>query len=199
MKKALTATLSAALALGFAGCATNIDVTPSANEGNGNPAVVTQSQTEFSEEANANLPSDIIVGESGASGASDAGTEAIASGASGLTSDAAIAGTWQTVSVMVNEDGTGAPEHYVQFTDKEINYGLIENGKFVTEYSDKVSLFEKTSTGGFIVQAETSTGSKYTFRTAESDPSIMEYYGTWDEKDFAKEYSGSASLMRPMN
>lgn len=180
MKKALTATLSAALALGFAGCATNIDVPPSANGGNGNPAVVTQSQTEFSEEANANLPSDIIVGESDAS-------------------DAAIAGTWQTVSVMVNEDGTGAPEHYVQFTDKEINYGRMENVKFVTEYSDKVSLFEKTSTGGFIVQAETSTGSKYTFRTAESDPSIMEYYGTWDEKDFAEEYSGSASLMRPMN
>jgi hypothetical protein len=196
MKKALTATLSAALALGFAGCATNIDVPPSANGGNGNPAVVTQSQNEFSEEANANLPSDITVGESGAS---DAGTEAIASGASGSASDAAIAGTWQTVSVMVNEDGTGAPEHYVQFTDKEINYGRMENGKFVTEYSDKVSLFEKTSTGGFIVQAETSTGSKYTFRTAESDPSIMEYYGTWDEKDFAEEYSGSASLMRPMN
>lgn len=107
-----------------------------------------------------------------------------------------IPGTWQTASVVSEEDGTAHPEYYVRFTDSEVLYGHMKDGAFVIDHTDSVSRFEKTAAGGFEVQAEAANGVQYTFRTSESDDTIMEYYETWNEADFPAMYRGGASLSR---
>lgn len=121
------------------------------------------------------------------SGVSDIGN--VTAGASVLT------GTWQSAS-MVEEDGAAQSEFYVQFTDKAINYGHLKDDEFVTDYSDEIVSFEELDNRGYRVLAKNSNGVQYTYQTCETDANIMEYYGTWDEAEFADAYSGSASIFR---
>ncbi len=107
-----------------------------------------------------------------------------------------IPGTWQTASIVSEEDGTAHPAYYVQFTDSEILYGHMKDGAFVIDHTDTVSRFEKNAAGGFKVQAAAANGVQYTFRTSESDNDVLEYYETWNEADFSDSYRGGASLSR---
>ena len=107
-----------------------------------------------------------------------------------------IPGTWQTASVVSEEDGTAHPEYYVRFTDSEVLYGHMKDGAFVIDHTDTVRRFGKTAAGGFKVQAEASNGVQYTFQTSESDNDVLEYYETWNEADFSDSYRGGASLSR---
>ncbi len=111
-----------------------------------------------------------------------------------------ITGTWETGSIgYAADDGTVQPLYYVQFTDSEINYGHLKEGKFVSEYSDKICLMEETGDSRYRVQAEASNGGKYTYQTCETDKDTLEYYDAWDEKEFPEKYSGGASLTRSSN
>ena len=104
--------------------------------------------------------------------------------------------TWQTASIGYADDGSMQPEYYVRFSDSDILYGHLKNGQFVLDHSDKIVALEETPTGGFRVQAQASNGAQYTFRTCESDDTILEYYETWREEEFAEMYRGGASLSR---
>ncbi len=107
-----------------------------------------------------------------------------------------VSGTWQTASMAYEADGTVYPEYYVRFTDSEIIYGHMKGSDFAADHSDKITLLEKTSSGGLKVQAESSGGVRYTYLTSESDPDILEYYETWEEESFPDAYRGGASLSR---
>ncbi|MCR5024824.1 MAG: hypothetical protein K6A90_10895 [Lachnospiraceae bacterium] len=108
-----------------------------------------------------------------------------------------VKGTWETGSIGYEaDDGTVQPLYYVQFTDSEINYGHLKEGEFVSEYSDKISLIEEPEEGRYKVQAEASNGGKYTYQTCETDKDTLEYFDTWDEKEFPEKYSGGASLSK---
>lgn len=177
MKKVLIATLSTGLIFGIAGCATNneqLETTETTMRSTALEAV----QPEITESEIAEIPSDVAI-------ASESQEES-----------GSVPGTWHTVSIVPNDDGTGAPEHYVQFTDTSINYGHMEDEEFVVDYSDTIALLNKTVTGGFTIQAKSSTGEEYTYRTAENDTTVLEYYSTWDEAEYADKYSATASLMR---
>ena len=86
--------------------------------------------------------------------------------------------------------------NWVKIIEDAIEYGYVENDKFVLDHSDKICSIEQFSEHGFTVQAETDTGVQYTYKTSEDDETILEYYGTWDETKYADNYSGSASLFR---
>ena len=107
-----------------------------------------------------------------------------------------IPGTWQTASIVSENDGTAHPEYYVRFTDSEILYGHMRDGAFVLDHSDKIVRLEETAAGGFKVQAEAANGVQYSFQTSKSDDTIMEYYETWNEADFPAMYRGGSSLSR---
>ncbi|MBE5841182.1 MAG: sodium ion-translocating decarboxylase subunit beta [Butyrivibrio sp.] len=144
----------------------------------------------------------ITIGAAGCS-AKDENT-GIIGGADGPTSiylssnenEPVISGTWQTASIGYEVDGEMQPEYYVKFSDSEIIYGHMEKNDFVPDHIDSISNFEKLSEGGYKVQAESESGVQYTYRSAEGDINILEYYATWDEKDFSEKYSGSSSLSR---
>ena len=108
----------------------------------------------------------------------------------------AITGTWQTASMVYEEDGTIYPEYYVQFTDTEIKYGHMKDGVFAIDHSDKINLMEQTANGGYKIQAMGSNGVQYTYQTAESDKDILEYYETWKEDEYPDAYRGGASLSK---
>ncbi len=107
-----------------------------------------------------------------------------------------IPGTWQTASVVSEEDGSAHPEYHVRFTDSEILYGHMKDEAFVVDHTDTISFFEKTAAGGFTIRAEAANGVRYTFRTGESDHDVLEYFETWNEADFPESYRGGASLSR---
>ena len=107
-----------------------------------------------------------------------------------------ITGTWQTASMTVAEDGTISPEYDVQFTDSEILYGHMKDGQFAPDHSDRIVFFGKAASGGSRVQALASNGVQYTYQTCESDESVLEYFETWQEKDFPDMYRGGASLSK---
>ena len=107
-----------------------------------------------------------------------------------------IDGTWQTASIVSEEDGSAYPEYHVQFTDTAIQYGHMKDGEFVPDHSDQIVIYEEISEGRFKVKAESSKGVQYTYQTSESDKDVLEYYETWDEAEFADKYSGGASLSR---
>ena len=107
-----------------------------------------------------------------------------------------VSGTWQTASMAYEADGTVYPEYYVRFTDSEIVYGHMKGSDFAADHSDKITLLEKTASGGLKVQAESVGGVRYTYLTSESDPDILEYYETWEEESFPDAYRGGASLNR---
>ena len=108
----------------------------------------------------------------------------------------AIDGIWQCVTIS-DEEKEYASLYYVQFTSSEINYGhMTDDGDFVIDYSDKITLFECVAPGFYTIQAENSNGNQYTYQTAEDDNTIMNYYGSWNEDEFADTYSASSSLMK---
>ncbi len=108
----------------------------------------------------------------------------------------AIPGTWQTASIGYVDGDDMQPEYYVQFTDTEINYGHMKDGEFALDHSDTISSIEKDNSGAYKVQAETDGGVQYTYKTAEGDVNLLEYYGTWNEDEFPETYSGGASLSK---
>ena len=107
-----------------------------------------------------------------------------------------IPGTWQTVSIVMTDDENMEPEYYVQFTGSDVIYGHMSNGNFVQEYTDKIFASEKLASGGYMIKAMNSSGIEYTYLTSESDDTILEYYETWDEFDYADKYYGGASLSK---
>lgn len=107
-----------------------------------------------------------------------------------------IPGTWQTASMASNPDGTVTPSHFIKFTEDGIEYGQMKDGAFVKEYTDKITKFDKTEGNGFIVQAESSTGVKYTYKTSATDVNTMEYYETWEESQYSEKYSASGSITK---
>ena len=107
-----------------------------------------------------------------------------------------LSGTWQTASIGYEMDGEMQPEYYVQFEGLQINYGHMKADDFVVDHIDKISYIEETSPGQYIVRAETSAGNRYTLKTAESDNDVLEYYETWNEKEFGDTYRGGSSLSR---
>ena len=108
----------------------------------------------------------------------------------------AIDGIWQCVTIS-DEEKEYASLYYVKFTSSEINYGhMTDDGEFVLDYSDKITLFECVAPGFYTIQAENSNGNQYTYQTAEDDNTIMNYYGSWNEDEFADTYSASSSLMK---
>ena len=107
-----------------------------------------------------------------------------------------VPGAWQTASIGYEDNGTVQPEYYVRFAGSEILYGHLKNGQFVLDHSDKISLLDTTAAGGFRVQAEASSGVRYTYQTSESDENVLEYYETWQEEHFPETYRGGASLSR---
>ena len=181
MKKVLIAALSTGLIFGFTGCASNSDEQLATTETTASPTSLEVAQPEIATSDIAEIPSDVIV-------ASDSQAPE--------GENASVPGTWHTVSIKPNDDGTGAPEHYVQFTETNINYGHMEEEEFVVDYSDAITLLNKTVNGGFIIQAKSSTGTEYTYRTAENDTTVLEYYSTWNEAEYADNYSANSSLMR---
>ncbi|MBP8969653.1 MAG: hypothetical protein KBG42_10280 [Lachnospiraceae bacterium] len=103
---------------------------------------------------------------------------------------------WSTASIVTDESGNAAPEWTVVFGDTTIDYGHVEDGEFVADHSDKITLLEQYSEHSFKIQAESATGVKYTYQTSASDETVLEYYETWDESEYPDKYSGSASLCR---
>ena len=107
-----------------------------------------------------------------------------------------IPGTWQTVSIVMTDDENMEPEYYVQFTGSDVIYGHMSDGKFVQEYTDKIFASKELASGGYMIKAMNSSGVEYTYLTSESDATILEYYETWDEFDYADKYFGGSSLSK---
>lgn len=107
-----------------------------------------------------------------------------------------IPGTWQTASIVSEQDGTAHPAYHVQFTNSKILYGHWKDGALALDHSDPVIRFEKSAAGGFKIQAESANSVRYTFQTSEGDPDILEYYETWNEAEYPESYRGGASLSR---
>ncbi|MCR5772495.1 MAG: hypothetical protein K6G87_14845 [Butyrivibrio sp.] len=93
-------------------------------------------------------------------------------------------------------DGEIQPEYYVQFDGLQINYGHMKDADFFTDHIDEISYLEETSPGKYIVKAEASAGIQYTLKSAENDNDVLEYYETWNEKEFVDTYRGGSSLSR---
>ena len=96
----------------------------------------------------------------------------------------------------MTDDDNMEPEYYVQFTGSDVVYGHMSDGNFVQEYTDKIFASEKLASGGYMIKAINSSGIKYTYLTSESDDTILEYYETWDEFDYADKYFGGSSLSK---
>ena len=109
--------------------------------------------------------------------------------------DQALAGVWQTATMALQGDGSMAPEYHVLFREGQIHYGRLEGTQFYLDHSDAITLLEETGTG-VLVQAQAGNGVKYSYRTAESDPDVMEYFETWNEAEFPDMYRGGACLSR---
>lgn len=124
----------------------------------------------------------------------EAGEDAEAGAPAGKTS--LVTGTWQTSSIAYTDEGTMQPEYYVQFTESDIIYGHMNKGLFITDHADEIKHFDETAEGKYCIQAVSSGGVQYTYRTSESDNDVLEYYETWTESDFPDTYSGGASLTR---
>lgn len=113
-----------------------------------------------------------------------------------LTGSVSLDGMWATASMVPDENGDVQPEWYVEFEGYAINYGHMEEDKFVVDHSDDVQCQMSDSDGNLFVQAENADGIQYTYRVSEDDKDVLEYYETWNEDEYADTYSGSASLSR---
>ena len=196
MKRVLIAALSTAMVLGMAGC--------SAQQGAGENGTTDTSILLTEENVDKPLTGgqdDPVAGDQGSVDiiASENPSEdplAKPSDVKEPEQTNAVPGTWQTNSMANKEDGSMGPTYYIQFTSSDIKYGQMKDGAFVEEYADKISHLEKTVDGKYLVQAESKTGIKYTFKTSESDVNTMEYYATWTEAEYASTYSASGSLTK---
>lgn len=200
MKRVLVATLSTAMLFGLAGCSASQE---------GNAASNTPDTSIVLTDDNVDKP---LTGGQNDVGGDSGSTDLIASenpskNPSDVPSDKpsdskepeqtnAVPGTWQTNSMVNAEDGSMGPTYHIQFTATEIKYGHMKDGAFVEEYSDKISHLEKTIEGKFLVQAESKSGIKYTFKTSETDANTMEYFATWTEAEFASTYSATGSITK---
>ena len=110
--------------------------------------------------------------------------------------DEFLAGTWTTASQGYEYYGISQAMHYVRFSGTDIIYGHYKDREFVPDHTDKATLIEPLPEGGYIIKAETEDGDKYTYRSAESDPDILEHYSTWNEEEFSDHYHGGSSLSR---
>ena len=190
MKKFLVLPLTAILLFGMAGCAANKQVTPISTGTSENQAIAVDSQSEAT-----TAPSD--AGESSSEAApSEKPSESDASEKTAEGETLAIPGIWQAASITTKDDNTMEPAYYVQFTKTEICYGHMKDGQFVKDSSDKIVRFSKTVDGSYLVQAESAKAGKYTFKTSESDQTIMEYYNTWEDAEFADKYIGGSSISK---
>ena len=72
----------------------------------------------------------------------------------------------------------------------------MKGSEVVLDHSDIISLMEKTPLGGFMVQAQSAGGVKYTYQTSSSDSTVLEYFETWNEEEFSDMYRGGASLTK---
>ena len=111
-------------------------------------------------------------------------------------SDEFLAGTWTTASQGYEYYGISQAMHYVRFDGTDIIYGHYKDREFVPDHTDKAALIEPVPEGGYLIKAETGDGDKYTYRSAESDPDILEHYSTWNEDEFSDHYHGGSSLSR---
>ena len=178
----------------MAGCAANKQVTPISTGTSENQVIASDSQSEATT-APSDAPSD--AGESSSEAATSekpSGSDAGETTAEGET--LAIPGIWQAASITTKDDNTMEPAYYVQFTKTEICYGHMKDGQFVKDSSDKIVRFSKTVDGSYLVQAESAKAGKYTFKTSESDQTIMEYYNTWEDAEFADKYIGGSSISK---
>jgi hypothetical protein len=194
MKKFLVLPLTAILLFGMAGCAANKQVTPISTGTSENQAIAVDSQSEAT-----TAPSD--AGESSSEAAtseqpSEKPSESDAGEKTTEDDNLAIPGIWQAASITTKDDNTMEPAYYVQFTKTEICYGHMKDGQFVKDSSDKIVRFSKTVDGSYLVQAESAKAGKYTFKTSESDQTIMEYYNTWEDAEFADKYIGGSSISK---
>ena len=190
MKKFLVLPLTAILLFGMAGCAANKQVTPISTGAPENQVIAVDSQSEAT-----SAPSD--AGESSSEAApSEKPSESDASEKTAEGETLAIPGIWQAASITTKDDNTMEPAYYVQFTKTEICYGHMKDGQFVKDSSDKIVRFSKTVDGSYLVQAESAKAGKYTFKTSESDQTIMEYYNTWEDAEFADKYIGGSSISK---
>ena len=198
MKRVLIATLSTVMALGMAGCATSGEGDTALS--NADTSVVlteeqvdkplTGDQDQLGGGLGDNLGDNQDQTALSASENPDANKDSASSGFE------MIPGTWQTASMASSPDGTVTPSHFIKFTEDGIEYGQMKDGAFVKEYTDKITKFDKTEGNGFIVQAESSTGVKYTYKTCATDVNTMEYYETWEESQYSEKYSASGSITK---
>ena len=203
MKRILIATLSTVMALGMAGCATSQEGDTALSNNPDTSVVLTEEQVDKPLGGGQDQLGDGLGDNLGDNQGDNQGqTDIIASENPDANKNGAssgfemIPGTWQTASMASSPDGTVAPSHFIKFTEDGIEYGQMKDGAFVKEYTDKITKFDKTEGNGFIVQAESSTGIKYTYKTSATDVNTMEYYETWDEAQYSEKYSASGSITK---
>lgn len=80
----------------------------------------------------------------------------------------------------------------VKFTRSKVKYYDRENGKLA--WTATIKKCKKR--GSIYIYYVKSERGCYEFRTNETDSNVLDYYGTWDEKNYADYYSGSSSLSR---
>ena len=107
-----------------------------------------------------------------------------------------LAGTWITASQGYEYYGTPQPEYYVRFEGTDIIYGHMKDGEFVSDHTNTACFIDQLPGGGYIVKAETENGDRYTYRSAQNDMDVLNYYEGWDESEFSKKYRAGASLSR---
>ena len=110
-----------------------------------------------------------------------------------------LAGTWTAASQGYEYYGISQAMYYVRFSGMDIIYGHYKDKEFVPDHTDKATLIEPVPEGGYIIKAENEDGDKYTYRSAERDPDILECYSTWNEDEFSDHYHGGSSLSRLSN
>ena len=114
----------------------------------------------------------------------------------GIEIPAALIGVWRTASFGYEYYGEEQPEFFVRFIDSQIQYGHTDNGTFVMEYADDIDSIQEIDDGIYRIQSKEHGGREYTYQTAGDDDSILEYYSTWNEREFADHYSASSSLLK---
>ena len=192
MKKILILPLAALIAFGIAGCTAGKETIETTSQAPDAQVTTSDIETEAPSDSSESS-SEAETTEKPSESSTEDTTEKNADGV-----ELAIPGTWQAASI-VTKDDKAEPEFYVQFTKTEICYGHMTDGQFVKEYSDKILRFDKTIDGSYLVQAESAKAGRYTFKTSENDKTIMEYYSTWEDAEFADKYIGGSSISKCTN
>ena len=109
----------------------------------------------------------------------------------GKTAVADLKGRWYSNSM--DENG---PVFYAKFTKKYAKYYYYDpsSGKYELKEKARIKSAKKYGSGYWIKVK--SGKNKYSYRTADGDVNILEYYGTWNRDNMSDTYSGSSSLSR---